>query len=138
MQCRAKWMVVMPMAVLPLLSCQQAESSTSGTPPARVEHIEGSQLSRVILTEKAAERLGVQTVEIEDASIVPYSAVLYDANGDTWVYTNPERLVFVRHLIRIESIQGDVAVLTDGPEEGSLVVTVGAAELFGTEFEVGH
>ena len=33
---------------------------------------------------------------------------------------------------------GDYAVLTDGPDPGSLVVSVGVAELFGAEFEVGH
>jgi hypothetical protein len=33
---------------------------------------------------------------------------------------------------------GDYAVLTEGPAEGETVVSVGVAELFGAEFEVGH
>ena len=32
----------------------------------------------------------------------------------------------------------DLAVLTGGPAAGTAVVSVGAAELYGTEFGVGH
>jgi hypothetical protein len=70
--------------------------------------------------------------------IVPYSAVLYDAKGDAWVYTNPEPLVFVRHRVTIDKIDRGRAVLQDGPAVGTKVVTVGAAELFGAESGVGH
>jgi hypothetical protein len=70
-------------------------------------------------------------------NVVPYAAVLYDPRGDTWVYTNPEPLVFVRHLISVEYIEGDLAVLSSGPSVGTAVVTVGAAELFGIEFGIG-
>ena len=28
--------------------------------------------------------------------VIPYSAVLYDADGATWMYTSPKPLVFVR------------------------------------------
>jgi len=70
--------------------------------------------------------------------VVPYAAVLYDAHGDTWVYTNPEPLVFVRHRIMVDYINGDQAVLSEGPPAGTVVVTVGGAELFGAEFEIGH
>jgi hypothetical protein len=65
--------------------------------------------------------------------VVPYAAVLYGVNGETWVYTNPEPLVFVRSPITIDYIDGDLAILSEGPEAGTAVVTVGAAELFGTE-----
>lgn len=65
--------------------------------------------------------------------VVPYAAVLYGVNGETWVYGNPEPLVFVRYPITIDYIVGDRAVLSEGPEAGTAVVTVGAAELFGTE-----
>lgn len=65
--------------------------------------------------------------------IVPHASVIYDAQGKTWVYANPEPLVFVRQPIKVDYIEGDRAVLTDGPAPGTAVVTVGAAELFGTE-----
>jgi hypothetical protein len=115
--------------------------------PAKVEHLEESGLSRLILTPKAAERLDIKVVPASEAMVarsgsqrrvVPYAAVLYDAQGDTWVYTSPEPQVFIRHKVTIEYVDGDQAVLTDGPPVGTPVVTVGAAELFGTEFEIGH
>lgn len=69
--------------------------------------------------------------------ILPYAAVLYDAKGQTWVYTNPEPLVFIRQPIQIDTIVGDEVILVDGPPAGTAVVTVGGAELYGTEFGVG-
>lgn len=73
----------------------------------------------------------------EKRKIIPYAAVLYDAKGNTWVYTNPEQLVFIRQPIQIETIVGDEVILVDGPPAGTAVVTVGGAELYGTEFGVG-
>ncbi|HYS18466.1 MAG TPA: hypothetical protein VET45_16195 [Candidatus Binatia bacterium] len=67
-------------------------------------------------------------------SVVPTSSMLYDAKGKTWVYTNPEPMVFVRHAITVDHIDGDRVVLSDGPAPGTVVVTVGAAELLGTEY----
>jgi hypothetical protein len=72
------------------------------------------------------------------AKIVPYSSVIYDERGDSWLYTNPEPLVFVRFKIAVERVLGDVAVLLDGPPPGTMVVMVGAAELMGVELKVGH
>lgn len=71
-------------------------------------------------------------------SVVPFSAVVYGAHGESWVYTSPEPLTYVRHPIGIDYIQNDLAVLSDGPPVGTEVVTVGVAELYGAEFEVGH
>jgi len=45
--------------------------------PSKLEPIEGSELSRVILTEKAAERVGIETVSV-NRDLVPYAAVIYD------------------------------------------------------------
>ena len=64
--------------------------------------------------------------------------MLYDPDGATFTYTSPEPLVFVRAPITIDRIEGDVAYLTEGPATGTSVVTVGAAELFGTELGVDH
>jgi hypothetical protein len=132
---------------LSLSACTQqaAEAEADGAEPAKVEHIEGAGVSRLTLTAKAAERLGIRTKPVLAGKIagatrrvVPYSAVLYDAKGDTWVYANPEPLAYVRERVTVDYIEGDQAVLTDGPPAGTPVVTVGAAELYGTEFGVGH
>jgi hypothetical protein len=73
----------------------------------------------------------------EKRKLIPYAAVLYDAKGNTWVYANPEPLVFIRQPIQIDTILGDEAKLIAGPRVGTAVVTVGGIELFGTEFGVG-
>jgi hypothetical protein len=70
--------------------------------------------------------------------VVPHSSLIYGAHGETWVYTSPEPLSYVRHPVSVDYIEGDLAVLSDGPPAGTDVVSVGVAELFGTEFEVGH
>ncbi|MEA2523115.1 MAG: hypothetical protein QOF73_342 [Thermomicrobiales bacterium] len=123
-----------------------AEADTpTKTEPAKVEHLENSELSRVILTQRAAERLAIETAVVHDEQVggaprkvIPYAAVLYDAQGATWTYTSPEPLVYIRHSITVERIEGNLAVLSDGPDNGVTVVTVGAAELYGTEYGVGH
>lgn len=119
--------------------------------PARVEPVPGTDLRRVVLLPRAAERLGIETAPVGAGSpaavrlasdagtgaaartVVPYSAVLYDTQGAAWVYTNPEPLVFVRARVRVGSINGDQAVLTDGPPAGTIIVTVGGAELLAAE-----
>ncbi len=113
--------------------------------PAHVESIAGTDLHRVILSKKAAERLDIQTAGVRDEQIgetlrrvIPYGAVIYHSDGTTWTYINPEPLVFVRHHITVEAIRGNDAVLTDGPPADTAVVAVGAAELYGTEYGVGH
>lgn len=73
----------------------------------------------------------------EKRRVIPTAAVLYSANGKTWVYANPEPLVYIREPIQIDTISGDEVVLADGPAAGTAVVTVGGAELYGTEFGVG-
>ena len=69
--------------------------------------------------------------------VIPYSALFYDAQGNTWAYTNPEPLVFVRQPVDVEHIEGDVAVLKEGSTLSDEVVTAGAAELWGVESEFG-
>ena len=66
---------------------------------------------------------------------VPYASIIYDTDGATWVYLNPEPLTFVRHPVTVADIQGDQALLTDALPAGSAVVTVGVAELYGAESE---
>jgi len=139
--------VLLLIACLQLAACTQKSAegaSKSKSEPAKVEHNETTDLSRITLTAQAAKRLGVQTARVGDANVggkprkvIPYAAVLYDAKGATWAYTNPEPLVFVRASISIDQIKGNQAVLLAGPPSGTAVVTVGVAELFGTEVGIG-
>jgi len=167
------WIIaVLISAGLPLAACAKKSDTTAEVKPATVEHIEGEEVSRVVLTLRAAERLGIMTAPVgehageskfavspptaelaqDDApaspesptigggqrKIVPYSAVLYDEHGNTWVYTSPEPLTFIREPVSVAYISGDSAILSDGPPIGTGVVTVGVAELLGTEYKIGH
>jgi hypothetical protein len=140
--------IVLGIIVLQFIACQQKSDKQKKIEPAYIEHIEGSELSRVILTEKAVDRLNITIAAVyeemvshnpkEMRKVVPYSAVIYDKHGNTWVYTNPELRVYVRYKIIISDIEGDRAFLSEGPPVGTKVVKVGAAELYGAEFNVGH
>jgi len=133
-------------ALLP--GCRSApQEAAHAEAPSHVEHIDGSELSRVTLSERAIERLDLRTGPISERPTsrsatprltVPYSSLLYDTAGRTWVYTSPEARTFVRAEVVVDYIEGDMAVLTDGPPAGTVVATVGVAELYGTEFTVGH
>jgi len=226
---------VLVIAGLLLSACTQEPDASSKIEPATIEQIPGTDLSRVVLTEKAAERIDIQTVQVRDEQVVrkrtfggrvvdtdagvlvrvalnesdlhkvdrsqpvivrplapgadgwialvvaapdpeeasralyclvdatqssfaldervyvevsmsasgtqqkviPYAAVLYDTHGGTWAYTRLEPLTFVRHPIVVDYIEGDLAVLSEGPPAGAEVVTAGAGELFGAESGIG-
>ena len=70
--------------------------------------------------------------------VVPWSAVLQDIHGGSWVYVQRAPGVYVRTRIDLLQVAGDVAVLARGPDPGVEVVTVGVAELAGSEFGVAH
>jgi hypothetical protein len=118
-----------------------------GTPPAAAEkeaaitvEEQDSGLKMLTLSERAAERLGVETVELAEQGsrkIIPYAAVIYDSQGATWTYTAVEALTFLRAPIEVLTIEGEEAILSDGPAAGTQVVIVGAAELYGAETGVG-
>jgi len=141
------------LAALALSACSESTTDVTQGESARIERSDAGGPARVILTARAADRLGIETAPVRTAGAsqsavaepaggrllaVPYSAVLYDEIGDTWVYTMPEPLVFVREALSVAQMQGDSAVFSEGPPVGTLVVTVGAAELLGAELEIGH
>jgi len=251
-----RWLIaILILGGLPLSACQrESVAKLTTTAPAHIERIQGTELSRVTLTEKAVERLGIETaqvrvvpavrkrmvrgevvtlpiVEVADRSrvwvrvslppsderevaqnqparvlrlvgddvkddragvtahpvagedvklpvdaseranpalhyvvrgaghglapgqrvrveltlkgsgerrkVVPFSAVLYDMHGKTWVYTSPAPRTYVRHQIGVDYIEGARAVLSDGPPTDTAVVTVGASLLLGTELGFG-
>ena len=135
------------LAALGLSACGRSSEfnseAASDEGPAKVEPIKGTDVARVVLTPRAAQRLGIRTaaVRVEGRgsarrAVIPYAAVLYDAGGAAFTYTNPRRLVYVRRRITVDRVTGDRAVLSAGPRAGTAVVTVGAAELLGTEYGV--
>ncbi len=110
--------------------------------PARIEPVPGSDIRRITLTDRAAQRLDVQTAEVRQGPsgewIVPYASIIYDLSGVPWIYTSPEPRSFVRHRVTVLRIDGANAYLSDGPAAGTRVVTVGVSQLYGAEKGVGH
>lgn len=68
---------------------------------------------------------------------IPFSAIVYDIHGGTWLYENPSPNTYVRRRVELKTVLDGKAILSRGPASGTVIVTVGAAELFGTEFGGG-
>ena len=115
-------------------------------PPAKVTPIAGSQVQRLQLTGQAIHRLGIVVQPVRAApptggqtggrEVIPYSAVVYDTDGSTWTYANTAARTYVRQPITVAAIQGNIAVLSAGLPVGTEVVTMGSAELLGTEYDI--
>ncbi|WP_395397962.1 efflux RND transporter periplasmic adaptor subunit [Novosphingobium sp. BL-8A] len=69
---------------------------------------------------------------------IPSSAIVRDIDGGEWVYRKLSKDTFLRQRIEVASESAGQALLARGLEAGAEVVTVGAAELFGTEFGAAH
>jgi hypothetical protein len=127
---------------VPLAGCAKVPGAEEQVEKAAtVEKVDGGQ-SKVVLLEQAAKRLGIETTAVAGLPAgqerVPYSAVIYDAEGHSWVFTSGEELSYVKAPITIDRIDGDSAILTEGPPVGTEVVSQGAEELFGVEDGIGE
>lgn len=76
--------------------------------------------------------------DTETLRTVPAASVVVDAQGASWVYRCEGEHAFAR--TRIDPVRqvGDRIAFARGPEVGACVASVGAAEIFGSEFEPGH
>jgi hypothetical protein len=111
------------------------------------QQVKGPRLYYMVSSEQGSLAPG-QRVRVEltlggdgaQRKVVPFSAVLYDKQGKVWVYTNPAPRTYVRHQISMDyiDINGDLAVLSDGPPADTAVVTVGASLLLSTELGFGN
>lgn len=128
-------------AGLQLVACQRQQDIHHVEYPVEITKIDGSDLSRVALTERAIQRLDLKTDQVREQGgkkVVPYSSLIYDPHGQTWVYTSSKHRTFIRHKVEVDYIEGDIVVLNDGPPVGTVVASVAVAELYGAEFKVGH
>ena len=142
------WMAVVAcVGSLMFAACQKKAATKTAEHPATLEKIEGSDLQRVTLTARAMERIDLRTDEVREQRlsamgpakrVVPYSSLIYDPQGQTWVYTSPKPGSFVRHPVEVDEIEGDLVALKDGPPLGTVVASRAVAELYGAEFKVGH
>ena len=121
-----------------------ATAAPAETPPALIKPVAGSQIPQLQLTEQAVHRLGIVTQPVRPTTtagqpgreVIPYSAVVYDTDGSTWTYVNTAARTYERKPITVTEIDRETALLSAGPAVGTAVVTVGAAELLGTEYNI--
>jgi hypothetical protein len=126
-------------AGLALSGCQEVASNVVEEQPFQLEPVEGTDLSRVHLSADIAENIDLQTDEVRASghgTVIPHLALIYSPEGEAFVYTRPEPLTYVRAPIEIDRVMDDRVLLSAGPPPGTVVVTVGAAELLATEFEI--
>ena len=128
--------------ILLLTACTKESVEEEVEKPVTLQPIEGTDLNRLTLTAEAAERLGLETVAVRsqeikgvEEQVIPYAALLYDPSGMAWVYVNDGPLVFFRQAVTVDFIDGNDVFITEGPDAGANVVTLGATELFGSESE---
>jgi hypothetical protein len=134
-------------AVTLILAGCGGASAREAEPQSSLKPVEGSSVQQVLLTEGAVRRLEIATQPVRAAAatqpgqgarkVIPYSAVVYDADGSTWAYVNTAARTFVRQPITVRVVDGSIAILTRGPAVGAAVVTVGAPELLGAEYDIG-
>lgn len=121
-----------------------ATAAPAEAPPALIKPVAGSQIPQLQLTERAVQRLGIVTQPVRQTTtasqpaheVIPYAAVVYDTDGSTWTYVNTAARTYERKPVTVTEIDGEIAQLSAGPAAGTPVVTVGAAELLGTEYDI--
>jgi ABC-type oligopeptide transport system substrate-binding subunit len=133
--------LVLATAALPVAGCTEVETETAtGYEPSTLEPVKGNDdVQRVTFTAEGARRVDLQTAAVRRSGkrmVVPYAALIYDPEGKTYVYTSPKPLEYLREEVKVDRIEGDRVLVSRGPPAGTEVVTVGAAEVYGTELEV--
>ena len=144
MKLRGLARVVPALFVIGLSGCSLADASHQAPPAEQAVHVETTgegQPAKIIISERAEQRLGIRSVAVravpdaqgKPALVVPYAAVVYDADGKSWAFSAPAVRTYIRVPIQISSITGDVVQLSSGPKVGTQLVIVGAPELVGAE-----
>ena len=136
------WPVLVVLA-LGAAGCSSADATNQnhGETAVTVEEVsDGSGPATVTVSELAEKRLGIRTEPVRTIAegsaatlTVPYTALVYDAEGDAWAFSAPSPRTYVRVPLVVGTIAGDQVRLKSGPPEGTQVVVVGAPELVGAE-----
>jgi hypothetical protein len=93
----------------------------------------------ITFTKLGAERADVGTspvVKAGDHSELPYAALLYNADGSTFVYTATGPLTYRYTPIHLLKIVDTRIQFTDGPKPGTSVVTSGVPQVHGADIQL--
>ncbi|MGH9148313.1 MAG: hypothetical protein ACRD1Q_16500 [Vicinamibacterales bacterium] len=142
------WLVAGLLGVsMQFAACEKHSEAHHAEHPVEVKKIEGLEVNRITMTDKALERIDLKTDQVREQTVsrsalprkvVPHSALIYGPKGESWVYTNPQPRTFVKHMVDVDYVEGGLAVLKDGPPPGTVIVSMAAAEVYGADTGVGH
>ena len=125
--------VLMIITLCPMACQQKADNAAEVKQPAFIPD-EAGGIYRVRLTAAKEEEYKLQMAPVQKAplgKVVPRSALLLDQAGAAWVFASPEPHLFIRQQVKVKSMDGDQAFLSEGPPVGTEVVAVGADKLLG-------
>jgi hypothetical protein len=131
------------LASLSLSACKEVEEeSAAGYAPSKLEPVKGAKeddLMRITFTKEGAARIDLQTARVRRAgeqTVIPYAALIYNDEAKTFLYTSPKPRSYLRAPVKVDRIEGERVLLSEGPPAGTKVVTVGASEVYGTEIDM--
>src|SRR4051812_41581011 len=78
--------------------------------------------AQITLSEAAENRLGIETAAVADGPAgltVPYAALVYEADGSTWVFVRTEAFSYQRAAVTVTGKSGDQVTLSAGPAAGT-------------------
>lgn len=119
--------------------CSEVGSNLVESQPYAVEPIKGTDLNRVTMKDETAARIDLKTARVTRSGkrkVVPHLALIYNPEGAVFVYTRPKPRTYVRAPVKVARVAGNRVLLSKGPRAGTEIVTVGAAELLATEYEI--
>jgi hypothetical protein len=126
-------------SALILTACEEVPSNLRESQPYKVQPIKGTDRNTVTMADETAGLLPVRTTNVRESGskkAVPHDALIYNPDGDVFVYTKPKAETYIRRPVRVERVEGKRAWLAAGPEAGTTIVTTGSAELLATEYEI--
>jgi hypothetical protein len=88
-------------------ACAEVPSNLVEDQPYELEPIEGTDLQRVKLSDETAARIDLQTASVRPAGrgpAVPHAALIYNPDGDVFVYTRPAPQTYVRAAVTVRRV----------------------------------
>ena len=125
-----------------LTSCLKHESRHVKVQAVKVENVSSPNATpKITLSAEAIKRLDIASRAFprdrDGKQTVPISALIYDTQGQAWVYIEREPSIFHREHIRVAQARNEYMRIESNFADYFRIVTQGAAELNGAESGIG-
>lgn len=132
-------------AALGIAGCGRSAEPPAQVGPARLVPTGAGGTPSVVLSQAGAGRIGLTTGQAglgrlgsyAGMTIVPYSALLYEPDGQAVVYAVTGRLTYTLRFVIVRGINGNDVLVSAGLAPGTQIVTTGGEELLGVQNGVG-